>query len=269
MTARAAGEILIEGRDIGHAFGDSAVLSDIEISVSTGEIVTLIGPNGAGKTTLIRILLGLIQPDSGSVARRSGLIVGYLPQQLEIDPILPLNVRRLLQLTSRPAADRMAQALEEVGAAHLIEQAVQSLSGGELQRVLLARALARDPDLLVLDEPIQGIDISGQTELYELIARIRTRRGCGVLMISHDLHLVMASTDRVVCINHHLCCSGQPETVSRHPEYMAMFGTKEARSLAVYTHHHDHGHDLAGHVVPLEEDEKGGRPHGGHHEGEK
>ena len=145
------------------------------------------------------------------------------------------------------------QALEEVGAAHLIENAVQVLSGGELQRVLLARALARNPHLLVLDEPIQGIDIVGQTELYELIARIRTQRNCGVLMISHDLHLVMASTDRVVCINHHLCCSGQPETVSQHPEYIAMFGPKEAKSLAVYTHHHDHSHDLAGHIVPLAE----------------
>ena len=261
MTARPGGEILLEGRGIGHAFGDNAVLTDIEISVSPGEIVTLIGPNGAGKTTLIRILLGLIEPDRGAVARRSGLIVGYLPQHLDIDPILPLNVRRLLQLTNRPAADRMTQALEEVGAAHLMAQAVQSLSGGELQRVLLARALARDPDLLVLDEPIQGIDIAGQTELYELIARIRTRRGCGVLMISHDLHVVMASTDRVVCINHHLCCSGQPEAVSQHPEYIAMFGPKEARSLAVYTHHHDHVHDLAGHVIPLEEDENGGHNH--------
>ena len=253
MTARPGGEILLEGRGIGHGFGGNAVLSDIEISVSPGEIVTLIGPNGAGKTTLIRILLGLIRPDTGTVARQSGLIVGYLPQQLDIDPILPLNVRRLLQLTSRPDADRMTQALEEVGAAHLIEQAVQGLSGGELQRVLLARALARNPNLLVLDEPIQGIDLAGQTELYELIARIRTQRNCGVLMISHDLHLVMASTDRVVCINHHLCCSGQPETVSQHPEYIAMFGPKEARSLAVYTHHHDHSHDLAGHVVPLDE----------------
>ncbi len=260
MTVCFGGEVLFEGWGIGYAFGDNVVLSDIEISVSPGEIVTLIGPNGAGKTTLIRILLGLIQPDSGSVARRSGLIVGYLPQQLDIDPILPLNVRRLLQLTSRPDANQMTQALEEVGAAHLMEQAVQGLSGGELQRVLLARALARNPNLLVLDEPIQGIDLAGQTELYELIARIRTQRNCGVLMISHDLHLVMASTDRVVCINHHLCCSGQPETVSQHPEYIAMFGPKEARSLAVYTHHHSH--DLAGHVVPLDEGGKSEHNHG-------
>ena len=151
MTVQPGGKTLLEGRGIGHAFGENAVLSDIDISVSSSEIVTLIGPNGAGKTTLIRILLGLIRPDAGTIAKRSGLIVGYLPQQLDIDPILPLNVRRLLQLTSRPAEEQMMQALEEVGAAHLIENAVQVLSGGELQRVLLARALARNPHLLVLD----------------------------------------------------------------------------------------------------------------------
>jgi zinc transport system ATP-binding protein len=252
---------LIEGKGIGHAFGKNSVLINIDISVSPGEIVTLIGPNGAGKTTLVRVLLGLLRPDSGEVVRRPGLIVGYLPQQLAIDPVLPMTVRRLLRLTNRPTTGEMLEALAETGAAHLIDQAVQDLSGGELQRVLLARALARRPGLLVLDEPIQGIDISGQTELYELIAQIRSRRGCGVLMISHDLHVVMASTDRVVCINRHLCCSGHPETVREHPEYMAMFAPREAQSLAVYTHSHDHSHDLAGHVVPIGEH---GSPESGH-----
>ncbi|HJP14569.1 MAG: zinc ABC transporter ATP-binding protein ZnuC [Nitrospinota bacterium] len=257
MTARPSNEVLIgegaliEGKGIGHAFEKNSVLSGVDISVSPGEIVTLIGPNGAGKTTLVRVLLGLLRPDSGEVVRRPGLVVGYLPQQLAIDPVLPMTVRRLLRLTNRPGPGEMTEALAETGAAHLIDRAVQDLSGGELQRVLLARALARRPDLLVLDEPIQGIDISGQTELYELIARIRSLRGCGVLMISHDLHIVMASTDRVVCINRYLCCSGHPETVSRHPEYMAMFAPHDARTLAVYTHDHDHSHDLAGHVVPI------------------
>ena len=249
---------LIEGRGITHAFGKNEVLSGVDISVNPGEIVTLIGPNGAGKTTLVRILLGLLRQDAGEVSRRPDLTLGYLPQQLIIDPILPLSVGRLLGLTSRPAPGQAERALEEVGAAHLINQGVQSLSGGELQRILLARALARSPDLLVLDEPIQGIDVSGQAELYELISRIRSLRGCGVLMISHDLHLVMASTDRVVCINGHLCCSGQPETVSRHPEYMAMFGAREAMSLAVYTHSHDHSHDMAGHIVHYDQRDPAG-----------
>ncbi len=253
---------LIEGRNIHHAFGKTSVLSNIDISVSPGEIVTLIGPNGAGKTTLVRVLLGLIRSDTGEIIKRPGLVVGYLPQQLSIDPVLPMTVRRLLRLTNRPTTTEMLEALSETGAAHLIDQAVQELSGGELQRVLLARALARRPDLLVLDEPIQGIDISGQTKLYELIAQIRSRRGCGVLMISHDLHIVMASTDRVVCINGHLCCSGHPETVREHPEYMALFAPREAESLAVYTHSHDHSHDLAGHVVPIEERGNSDHDHG-------
>jgi zinc transport system ATP-binding protein len=251
VSSPPGGDFLIQGRGIGHAFGSDAVLSGIDIEVRPDEIVTLIGPNGAGKTTLVRILLGLIPPGSGEVARRPGLIVGYLPQHLDIDPVLPITVSRLLQLTHRPGPGEMTAALAEAGAAHLIGRSVQSLSGGELQRVLLARALSRNPDLLVLDEPIQGIDAAGQTELYGLISKIRARRGCGVLMISHDLHIVMASTDRVVCINRHLCCSGRPETVSRHPEYMAMFAPREAAGLAVYTHSHDHSHDLAGHVVPI------------------
>ena len=161
MTARPSNEVLIEGKGIGHAFGKNSVLINIDISVSPGEIVTLIGPNGAGKTTLVRVLLGLLRPDSGEVMKRPGLIVGYLPQQLAIDPVLPMDVRRLLRLTNRPTKGEMLEALAETGAAHLIDQAVQDLSGGELQRVLLARALARRPGLLVLDEPIQGIDISG------------------------------------------------------------------------------------------------------------
>jgi len=251
-------KFLIQGWGINHAFGSNAVLCGIDIEVKPGEIVTLIGPNGAGKSTLIRILLGLMEPDSGEVAKRPGLTVGYLPQDLKIDHVLPINVRRLLRLTCRPDSSEMTAALAEVGATHLVGRSIQSLSGGELQRVFLARALVRNPDLLVLDEPIQGIDAAGQTELYSLISKIRARRGCGVLMISHDLHIVMASTDRVICINHHLCCSGRPETVSQHPEYMALFAAKTDSNLAVYTHNHDHSHNLAGHVVPFAIEETDG-----------
>jgi len=225
------------------------LLDSVDLDVAPGEIVTLIGPNGAGKTTLVRLLLGLDRADAGRVIRKPGLRVGYLPQRLQVDPVLPLDVSRLLTLTRRARVPAQHAALVEVGVPHLLHSPVQSLSGGELQRVLLARALLADPELLVLDEPTQGIDFTGQAELYRLIARLRERRGCAVLMVSHDLHLVMAATDRVICLNHHICCHGEPESVRVHPEYLALFGPKVAADLAVYAHHHDHAHDLSGAVA--------------------
>lgn len=227
------------------------VLEGVNLSVRRGEIVTLIGPNGAGKTSLVRIVLGLLKASGGKVWRRSRLRIGYMPQKLQIDPSLPLTVLRFLLLvpgTKRPAVEA---ALAEVGAEHLIARPLQQVSGGELQRILLARALLRQPDLLVLDEPVQGVDVNGQIELYQLITRLRDRYSCGVLMVSHDLHLVMATTNTVVCLNRHVCCSGHPEQVSLDPAFVAMFG-EQASALAVYNHHHDHAHDLHGEVVPHE-----------------
>jgi zinc transport system ATP-binding protein len=229
--------------------GARAILTGVDLAVHVGEIVTLIGPNGAGKTTLIRVLLGLSRPDRGEVWLRPGLRVGYAPQHFAVDRILPLPVRRFLELAGRPTSAQIADALGEVGAAGVIGAPLHAISGGELRRVLLARALLRDPHLLVLDEPIQGVDIVGQHELFKLIVGIRQRRGCGVLMVSHDLHLVMAATDTVVCLNGHVCCTGHPESVSRDPAYLALFGPAVADSLAVYTHHHDHSHDAGGRVV--------------------
>ena len=173
-------------------------------------------------------------------------------------------MRSFLNLPKRHSDESVKAALAEVGADYTLGQAVQSLSGGELQRVLLARALLRDPQLLVLDEPLQGVDFSGQLALFQLIADVRDRRGCGVLMVSHDLHIVMAGTEQVVCLNRHVCCSGEPESVTRHPEYLALFGPKAAKGLAVYTHAHDHSHDLAGGVVSDEqaEDNDHGAPPG-------
>jgi zinc transport system ATP-binding protein len=223
------------------AFGRRLVLDHVSLEVRPGEIVTVVGPNGAGKTTLLRILLGLQRPSAGRVWRAPSLRIGYLPQRLAIDETLPLTVRRLLALARPSGADAIEAALAEVGARPLAAQPVQALSGGELQRVLLARALLREPDLLVLDEPVQGVDVTGQSELYALIRRIRDRRGCGVLLVSHDLHLVMAASDEVVCLNHHVCCSGHPEAVTRHPAYRALFGD----AIAVYAHHHDHVHEPA------------------------
>jgi zinc transport system ATP-binding protein len=244
-------EPLIIGRSLSLAYGKQVILDKIEISIAPGEIVTVIGPNGAGKTTLIRVLLGLLKPTTGNVERRAGMRVGYLPQRMQFDPVLPLQVSRLMTLTQRSSTAAVDAALAETGVMYLREAQVQTLSGGELQRVLLARALLRDPDLLVLDEPVQGVDFAGEAALYELIGEIRACRGCGVLMISHDLHVVMAATDRIICLNRHVCCAGTPEVVSRHPEYARLFGRRAAATLAVYTHHHDHGHGFSGEVVHL------------------
>ncbi len=246
--------LLVSAKNLHLRLGGTTILENIDIQISRKEILTLIGPNGAGKTSLVRVLLGLIAPDSGEVHRKEGLTIGYVPQNFEMDASLPLTVRRLLGLTQKPSRKRMEESLEEVGAENLLEHPVQSLSGGERQRVLLARALLRNPELLVLDEPIQNVDISGQAELYRLIIRIRDERGCGIMMISHDLHLVMAFTDRVVCLNRHICCSGHPEAVGEHPEYLTLFGPQAAETLAIYRHAHDHAHGPEGDVLPLEAD---------------
>jgi zinc transport system ATP-binding protein len=224
------------------------LVTGIELSVMAGEIVSVIGPNGAGKTTLIRAVLGLLPPTSGSVRLRAGMRIGYVPQRLVLNPNLPLTTRRFVGLSGTFQKGRRRAVLEEVGVAHVADSSIHDLSGGEIQRALLARALLRDPDLLVLDEPAQAVDITGQSELYALIERIRNERGCGVLMVSHDLHLVMSATDKVICINGHMCCAGHPDAVSQHPEYVALFGSEAARSLALYHHHHDHTHDVDGHV---------------------
>ena len=233
--------------------GQRAILHDVSLEVYPGRALTVIGPNGAGKSTLLKILLGLQKADRGTVWRMSGLRVGYVPQKFQLDRLLPLTAAHFIGL-SLPKQDRQAvqRVASDIGVELLLTQAVQSLSGGELQRVLLARALLRQPHLLVLDEPGQGVDVSGLAELYQLISRLKQQHGYGVLMVSHDLHLVMAETDQVLCLNGHICCSGQPEAVSRHPEYLRLFGTlRSTNGLAVYTHHHDHQHDIHGCVVPL------------------
>lgn len=226
------------------------VLDGVDLTLRRGEILTVIGPNGAGKTCLIRVALGLLTPSAGTRSITPGLRIGYLPQKLRLNPHLPLTVADFLALPPggerrRFRQEEILRALAEVGAEHLLAQPAQSLSGGEQQRVLLARALLRKPELLVLDEPVQGVDLNGQAELYALIRALRDRYGCGVLMVSHDLHVVMAATDQVLCLNGHVCCTGHPEAVSRHPEYQRLFGPA-ARDLAIYTHHHDHHHTLHG-----------------------
>lgn len=243
---------LVSGREISVRHGDRAILDDVDIAVHRDEIVTLIGPNGSGKTTLIRVLLGLRKPTAGRLQREDGIVIGYVPQHLQIDRTLPLTVRQFLLLGRRAPTERLRQALLEVGVPNLLTAPFHLLSGGEVRRVMLARALLRDPDLLVLDEPMANVDVAGQTELYALIQTIRRRRRCGVLLVSHDLHLVMAATDRVLCLNGHVCCSGRPDDVSQHPEYLALFGSKVGGSLAVYTHHHGHDQDVSDAPVAVE-----------------
>jgi zinc transport system ATP-binding protein len=242
---------LISARGVSVSRNGRDQLIDVNLDIHEREIVTLIGPNGAGKTTLVRALLGLEKPDRGTVNRRRDLRIGYVPQRFDSDAVIPITVERFLTLGSNEGTDRIARMLESVDATSVRHQQLGELSGGELQRVLLARALLRRPNLLVLDEPVQGVDYSGEADLYNLIGKLRDESGFGVLLVSHDLHIVMGRSDRVICLNHHVCCSGVPEAVAQHPAYGRLFGTEAARAFAVYRHHHDHSHDLAGHPHPM------------------
>lgn len=233
--------VLVEGAGIRVRHGRRTILRDVDIAIARNEIVTLIGPNGSGKTTLVRALLGLEPLDAGTVRRVPNITIGYTPQTLTVDRTLPLDVSRFLRMTGRTDRETLEQILSVVGAPDIIDREIRLLSGGELKRALLARALLRDPDLLVLDEPTANVDVHGQTEFYDLIRRIRDDRGCGILLVSHDLHLVMSATDKVFCLNGHICCSGLPGDVSRDPAYLELFG-EAGDAMAVYSHDHDHHH---------------------------
>ena len=242
-------QALVTLQNAGVLKGSRWLVRGIDLVVRRGEIVTLIGPNGSGKSTTAKMALQVIPPDEGQVRCRPKITIGYVPQRLVIDWSVPLSVHQFLNLTAKLSAARIATALENVGVLHLRSIPMQQLSGGENQRVLLARAIAQEPDLLVLDEPLQGVDYSGEEALYDLIVACRKRWHCGVLMISHDLHIVMAATDSVVCLNGHVCCRGTPLTVIKSPEYRQLFGVR-ATNIAVYEHHHDHTHSSNGAVLP-------------------
>lgn len=261
----AEGAMLVEMKNAGVRRGGRWLVRGVDLAVRRGEIVTLVGPNGSGKSTTVKTAIGVLKPDEGTVVRARGLKVGYVPQKVSVDWTLPLTVGRLMQLTGPLRTDAMTEALEAVGIAHLVNMEVQALSGGEFQRALLARAIIRRPDLLVLDEPVQGVDFAGEIALYELIHQIRQRLGCGILMISHDLHIVMGRTDTVICLNGHVCCSGSPQAVTESPEYRALFGSQAAAALAIYRHHHDHVHLEDGRVVDAREDGTVAHEHHHHH----
>lgn len=214
----------------------------VSMTVEPGEIVTLIGPNGSGKSTTAKMALGVFKTDEGSALQRHNLRIGYVPQKLGIDWTLPLTVNRFMRLTGRISQTEASSAMSATETLHLAKAEVRTLSGGEFQRVLLARAIACKPEFLVLDEPVQGVDFKGEIALYDLIKKIRDDLHCGVLLISHDLHVVMAATDRVICLNGHVCCSGTPKSVASSAEYKALFGARATSGLAIYEHSHDHDH---------------------------
>ena len=219
------------------------ILSNIDLTVNAGEIITIIGPNGAGKSSLLKLALGLTKASSGQRICLPNLRIGYMPQRMSLPETLPLTVKHFLQLAKGFEASQLHHVCHRLHIEHLLTQPMQRLSGGEFQRVLLGRALLSQPELLVLDEPVQGLDVTGQAELYELITQLKDELNCGVLMVSHDLHLVMAATDRVVCLNGHVCCEGHPQTVQQDPSYLELFGKSVPAHLVPYTHHHDHSHD--------------------------
>jgi len=243
--------VLIAADNVGYKIRGKSILTDVSLQLHRKEIITLIGPNGAGKTSLIRILLGLSRATSGAVKRQKDLRIGYVPQRISVPEVMPIRVCDFLNVTGLYDIAQCEHMLEEVNCAYLLYSPLQNISGGEMQRVLLARALLKKPQLLVLDEPASGMDIIGQQALYETIKHIRDKHDCGILMVSHDLHLVMAATDRVICLNTHICCTGHPDDVSEHPEYLKLFGDA-IEGLALYSHHHDHEHDLRGNIVDSE-----------------
>ena len=226
-------------------YGGLSVLHDVDFHIDRGEIVTVVGPNGSGKTTLMKLILGAVRPTSGSVTQAPGLRIGYVPQTLHIEPSLPLSVARFLALPRAAThADTLA-ALKRTGAERLEDRQMTELSGGQFQRVLLARALLGKPDLLILDEATRGLDQPGSAAFYRLVAELREELGCAVLMVSHELHVVMAASDRVICLNGHVCCEGAPEHVAQAEAYRALFGTGTKGALALYRHSHTHHHDAA------------------------
>ena len=238
---------LIQVEDLSVRYGARTALSRVSLRVEPSEIVTIVGPNGSGKTSLLRAIIGAIKPFQGRVVQASSLKIGYVPQKLHIDETLPITVSRFLKLPGGVTAADIDYALTQAGVPKLTKAQLSQLSGGQFQRVLLARALIAKPDLLLLDEATQGLDQRGSASFYQQIETVRQTTGCAVLMISHELHVVMSASDRVICLNGHVCCEGTPAVVASAPEYRALFGTGTGGALALYRHEHDHGHDHADH----------------------
>jgi len=234
---------LIDVNAVEFAHGGQRVLQGVNLSIEAGEIVTIVGPNGSGKSTLLRMIIGALKPQKGTVTRQKGLRIGYVPQKLHIDPTLPITVERFLNLPHAVDAQEARDALKTAGVAGVSKRQMSQLSGGQFQRVLLARAILSKPHLLMLDEATQGLDQPGSAAFYQQIDAVRKELGCAVLMVSHELHVVMSASDRVICLNGHICCEGTPDVVSAAPAYRELFGTGTGGALALYRHDHDHAHD--------------------------
>ena len=238
---------LVQIEDLSLRYGARTVLSGVSLNIEPGEIVTIVGPNGSGKTSLLRAIIGAVKPFHGRVFQGAGVKIGYVPQKLHIDETLPMTISRFLKLPGGVTATDIDEALRQAGVPDLSKAQLSKLSGGQFQRVLLARALIGKPDLLLLDEATQGLDQRGSAAFYQQIEQVRQDTGCAVLMISHELHVVMSASDRVICLNGHICCEGTPAVVASAPEYRALFGTGTGGALALYRHEHDHGHDHGDH----------------------
>ena len=234
---------LISLNSVTIGYGNKVVLRDVDLTVKRGEIITIVGPNGSGKTSMMRALIGALVPTTGAVVRSKVMRVGYVPQKLNIDLSFPITVRRFMSVPNRASADQVLEAASLVGIEGFLDQQIATLSGGQFQRALLARAIIGAPDLLLLDEPTQGLDQNGAARFYQLITELKAKLDCAIVLVSHDLHVVMSASDRVICLNGHICCEGAPNVVSSAPEYRALFGTGTQGAFALYQHQHDHVHD--------------------------
>ena len=234
---------LISLNSVTIGYDNKIVLRDVDLTVKRGEIITIVGPNGSGKTSMMRALIGALAPTTGSVSRSKALRVGYVPQKLNVDHSFPITVRRFLSIPKRARSEQISEAAALVGIHDILDQQIATLSGGQFQRALLTRAIIDAPDLLLLDEPTQGLDQNGTARFYQLIAELKAKLDCAIVLVSHDLHVVMSASDRVICLNGHICCEGTPSVVSSAPEYRALFGTGTQGILALYQHQHDHVHD--------------------------
>jgi len=251
---------LLEAAGICKFYAGREILHDVSLAIRPREIVTIVGPNGAGKTTLLSCLLGLTRPDRGEVTRAEGVRIGYVPQHFRPHSSMPLNVRSFLELYGMRDDNRTEALAVQLDVDAVMDRPLTALSGGELRRVLLLRALLKSPQLLVLDEPTQGVDVAGQGEFYRLLKSLAESQNLAVLMVSHDLHVVMASTQRVICLNRHICCEGAPERVGADPQFKALFGEELAKQLALYHHHHSHAHGI--HEPAMEHHHHEGCNHG-------